>query len=155
MVQPSGERQYPSYPRVGVGALIRCGEQVLLVRRKFEPGKGLWSIPGGLVELGERLEEAVRREVKEETGLDVAIENLINVGEVIEADGEGRILFHYVLIDYSARPVGGRLTGSPESLEVKWVKAREISRYKTTKALQRLLKKLGYLPKEEKERWKG
>ena len=94
------KRLYPEQPVVGVGAVIFRGEEVLLVRRGQEPAKGVWSLPGGLVELGETLEEAVVREVREETGLAVQVLGLTAVLDRIYHDGQGRIPYHYVLIDF-------------------------------------------------------
>ena len=93
-------RRYPSLPVVGVGGVVLCGEEVLLVQRGAEPSKGLWSIPGGAVEAGESLAQACAREVAEETGLAVEVGPMVEVLERILRDGEGRVEYHYVLIDF-------------------------------------------------------
>lgn len=137
------DREYPDKPMVGVGALIRKDGRILLVKRRFEPGKGLWSIPGGLVELGEPVEEAVKREVKEETGIEIELDGLLDVIDNIIRDEDGKIRFHYILIDYLAHPTGGALNhSSREVIDLRWVKIDELHRYETTKTLRRLLKKL-------------
>src|SRR4051812_20558363 len=102
-------RQYPERPIVGVGAVIVAGTQVVLIRRRFEPLKGEWSLPGGAVELGETLETAIAREVKEETGLDVDVGPVIEVFDRITLDDQRQIQYHYVLIDYLCWAHGGAL----------------------------------------------
>ncbi|MCB2226240.1 MAG: NUDIX hydrolase [Desulfarculaceae bacterium] len=93
-------RRYPSLPVVGVGGVVLCGEEVLVVQRGAEPSKGLWSIPGGAVEVGESLAEACAREVAEETGLAVSVGPMVEIIERILRDPEGRVEYHYVLIDF-------------------------------------------------------
>lgn len=139
------KRLYPEAPIVGVGAVIVKDNKVLLIRRAGEPGRGLWSIPGGLVELGERIKDAVRREVKEETGLDVKIDKLANVTEIITKDEKGRIKFHYVIIDFFAIPLRGKLKPSSDALEAKWVEFKDLKKYSLTKTVEELFKKLGFL----------
>lgn len=95
-----GSREYPSAPIVGVGAVVIAGDCVLLVRRKQEPMRGQWAVPGGAVELGETLEEAIAREVAEETGLSVVPTMILKVLDRIERDAGSRIRFHYVLVDF-------------------------------------------------------
>ena len=99
-------REYPSRPLVGAGAVVANGRRVLLVKRRFPPNEGRWALPGGLVELGERVQDAVVREVKEETGLDVELVGLLDVATDIHLDGRSRPRYHYILVDYLARPAG-------------------------------------------------
>ena len=122
-------RTYPSRPVVGVGAVIIDGNRVLLVRRGNEPLKGEWSIPGGAVEVGETLEVALAREVREETGLDVDIGPMVDVFDRIRFDGEGRPLYHYVLIDFVCRPTGGSLTCASDATDAKWASVIELIDY--------------------------
>lgn len=137
-------REYPSFPIVGVGALVRRGDEVLLVQRKHEPGKGLWSIPGGLVELGEKVWDAAKREVEEETGLKIELDGLLGVVDNIVSDEQDRVRFHYVLVDFAAHPVGGELRASADEVSgVLWVKISELYQYPTTYTLKRLLHKAG------------
>jgi ADP-ribose pyrophosphatase YjhB (NUDIX family) len=102
-------RQYPERPIVGVGAVIVHGDGVVLIRRRYEPLKGHWSLPGGGVEVGETLEEAVAREMLEETGLQVEVGPVIEVFDRITRDDDRRVRYHYVLIDYLCWPIGGEL----------------------------------------------
>ena len=102
-------RKYPDRPMVGVGATIFEGERVLLVQRGREPSLGKWSLPGGLVKLGESLEEAVRREVREETGLQVRPVDLVACLARVLRDEEQRIAYHYVLLDFLCEVVSGSL----------------------------------------------
>lgn len=120
-------REYPLRPIVGVGAIIIDEENVLIVRRGQPPKMGAWSIPGGGVHLGEDLEEACMREVKEETGLDVEILSEGRVLNRITRDEWERIQFHYVLIDFVCRPVGGTLQAASDISEARWVPLSEVS----------------------------
>jgi mutator protein MutT len=94
------KRVYPSHPLVGVGAVIFSGNTVLLARRNQEPGKGIWSLPGGLVEVGETLQEALKRELKEEVSIAVEIGGLLGVFDRIIKDDVEKIKYHYVIVDY-------------------------------------------------------
>ncbi len=120
-------REYPLRPIVGVGAIILDKENVLIVRRGQPPKMGAWSIPGGGVHLGEDLEEACMREVKEETGLDVKILSEGRVLNRVTRDEWGRVQFHYVLIDFVCRAIGGVLQAASDISEAKWVPMSEVS----------------------------
>ncbi|MEM3506619.1 MAG: NUDIX hydrolase [Candidatus Bathyarchaeia archaeon] len=139
------QREYPKHPLVGVGAVIIDKDSVLLVKRKHEPGKGLWSIPGGLVELGETVREAVKREVKEETGLDVEVVKLIDVVDNIIKDEQNRIKFHYILIDFLVSIIRGECKPTSDASEIKWFKYNELTNYKVTNTAMNLLKKIGFI----------
>ncbi len=136
-------RTYPKTPLVGVGAVVPDGNRVLLVRRAYEPGQGLWSVPGGLVEVGETVEEAVKREVEEETGVAVSVDRLIAVLDNIVRDEDGKVRFHYVLIDYLAHPVGGEARPSKETLDVRWVNLEDVKNLQLTKTALKLLTRAG------------
>lgn len=114
-------RKYPPRPVVGVGAIILRRGRVLLVQRGRAPGRGLWSLPGGAVEPGERLEDAVRREVREETGLEVRSAEVFEVFERIIRDRRGRVEYHYVLIDFLCRAAGGAPAPADDADDVEWV----------------------------------
>ncbi len=118
------QREYPSVPLVGVGAVIVHQGRVLLVQRGREPMKGRWSIPGGLVETGEMLSEAVVREVREETGLEVEPVELIELLDRIHREGE-RVRYHYVIADYLCRVTGGTLKAASDADAVRWTERAE------------------------------
>lgn len=121
------QRQFPDAPIVGVGAVVIEGDRVLLVRRGQEPLKGHWSLPGGALELGERLPEGVIREVEEETGIRVEPVEVIEVFDHISQDEDSaRIRFHYVLIDYWCRVAGGTLCCASDAVEVHWADRAEL-----------------------------
>ena len=120
------QREFPSFPLVGVGAVVVHDGRVLLVQRGTEPAKGQWSIPGGLIEVGEPLSSAVAREVLEETGLVVEPVELIELLDRIHRDGD-RIRYHYVIADYLCRVTGGTLLAASDADAVRWVERSEWS----------------------------
>lgn len=128
-------------PSLGVGAVIVDGGRLLMVRRAKDPGRGLWSVPGGHVEGGEYLGDAVRREVREETGLDVELEGLVGFFEVLGDD------YHYVILDFMAHPVSGDLGAGTDVDEVEWVPLDEVTRRECTPRFVELLTAWGVLPK--------
>jgi 8-oxo-dGTP diphosphatase len=115
-----------------VGAIIFDGASVLLVERAGEPLKGWWSIPGGLLETGEKLEHAVRRETLEETGLRVEIVYRFDIFERIMRDADGRAEYHYVLVDYVCKVIGGELAPGDDVSRVEWVGCTNLRDYKVT-----------------------
>jgi 8-oxo-dGTP diphosphatase len=111
-------RRYPARPVVGVGGVAFIDGKVVLIKRRFEPLAGRWSIPGGALELGESLQDGLAREMREETGLDVEVGPLVELFDRVTRDEGGRIQFHYVLADYVCRPVGGTLAAGSDVAEV-------------------------------------
>jgi len=109
MTERTDSRQYPERPIVGVGAVIVKSGKVLLVKRRYEPLAGRWSIPGGTLELGETLETGVAREMLEETGLEIEVGPVIEVFDRIIFDADKRVRYHFVLVDYLCWPIGGQL----------------------------------------------
>lgn len=132
-------REYPDAPRVGVGAVVLDGDRVLLVQRGKAPSQGKWSLPGGLVHVGERLEDAVRRELEEECGLAVSVLDVCGVIDRVvrdpAPDGSGRVRYHWVIVDYVARPAGGTLRAASDAADARWVPVSELGRYDTTDGL--------------------
>jgi len=142
----SGRRLYPDKPMVGVGVLIQDDDRYLLIKRAAEPDAGLWSVPGGMVELGERAAEAAKREALEETGLEVEIVDVLGVvDKIVEGDGN-RVKFHFVIVDYLANPVGGSLEASSDALDARWVKPADFHDYEMSPTLVVLLKRIGLYP---------
>lgn len=136
------QRQYPSQPLVGVGAIIMRGGKMMIVKRANEPAKGLWSVPGGVVELGEHLHDAIKREVREETGLEVDIERLVDAVDNIVFDEQGQVHYHYVLLDYLCRPRGGALKAADDVLEIRWVTLDALQSLPITPSLNRVIAKI-------------
>ena len=130
------KRQYPTKPVVGVGAIILRGDQILLEKRKNAPGKGKWSVPGGLVELGENIEQAVVREVKEETGLDVCEPRLIDVVDHISLGERGAVRYHFVIVDYLVTVKSGKLKAASDADALKWVPFTEVEEYDLTESFR-------------------
>ena len=122
-------REYPERPVVGVGGVVVHEGSVLLVKRGAEPLKGQWSLPGGAVELGETLQNAVEREMCEETGLQVRVLELVEAFERITRDDSGRPRYHYVLLDYVCEAVGGTLQAGSDVVGVAWARPEEFARY--------------------------
>jgi len=126
------DRRYPDRPIVGVGAIVFEEDRVLLIRRGKDPGRGKWSIPGGVVRLGETLVRALCREVEEETGLKVEALRLIEVFERIIPDDTDGVVYHYVLIDYLCQAVRGRVRAGSDALEAAYHPLRALKRLEMT-----------------------
>jgi|SRR5438105_14143422 len=127
-------RAYPDRPIVGVGAIVLDGDRVLLVKRAHEPLKGEWSLPGGAVDVGETLEEAIRREVREETCLDVEVGPIVDVLDRIRYDPDGRVKFHYVLVDFLCRRLAGTLHCASDAEDAAWAERADLGRYSVAEA---------------------
>ncbi|TDA40067.1 MAG: NUDIX hydrolase [Candidatus Methanomethylicota archaeon] len=132
-------REYPERPLVGVGVILVKDRQILLVKRGHEPNKGMWSIPGGLIKLGETAEEAAIREVREETGLEVSIGAVAGVFNVIIKDSDSKIKYHYVIIDYFGEVVGGMLRPGTDVTDARWFWLDEIGDVETSPTVRKAL----------------
>jgi ADP-ribose pyrophosphatase YjhB (NUDIX family) len=120
------KREFPELPLVGVGSIIIENELVVLVKRAHPPIQGQWSIPGGVLEVGEMVREAAVREAREETGLMVEPGELLGVFDRILRDADKRVQYHYVLIDFLCRRVGGELLAASDAAEVRWFSREEL-----------------------------
>lgn len=134
-------REYPSAPLLGVGAIILDGLRVLLVQRGRAPSVGKWSIPGGLVDVGEPVEAAVRREVQEECGLTVGLHGLVGFVDRIVRDGAGRVQYHYVLLDFLATPEGGIACAGSDAQALRWSTLEELRALDVTEGLEAMIRR--------------
>ncbi|MHA1351077.1 MAG: NUDIX hydrolase [Promethearchaeota archaeon] len=149
-LKPFDLRQYPIVPLVGVGVMLTRDNSLLLVKRKFDPDAGYWAIPGGHLDLGERIENAAEREAYEETGLIVKVSKLAGIIDKIMYDDGGKVEYHYVLINYFVEQIEGDKDQLPipdsDALDAKFVLFDELKNYKLSESLIELLKqlKIGY-----------
>lgn len=120
------KREYPDRPIVGVGGVVVQNGRVVLVRRAKAPRKGEWSIPGGMLELGETLRDGVAREIEEETGLKVKSEEVLDVFDSIVIDADGKTQYHYVLVDYLCSVIEGDLRAASDVSEARWATLEEV-----------------------------
>ncbi len=134
-------REYPPHPRVGVGAVILDGRRVLLVKRGGQPSAGKWSLPGGLVDLGETTLEAIAREVAEECGLRIRIAGLAGIVDRVVRDDAGRVRYHYVLVDYLAYPEPGTAVAGSDAADVQWIDVDAVERLDITDGLVDMIRR--------------
>ncbi|MFZ5816536.1 MAG: NUDIX hydrolase [Bacillota bacterium] len=132
-------RAYAGVPLPSCHALVREGERILLVKRARPPHVGCWSLPGGGVELGERVEEALQREVLEETGLEISVGRLLGYADAIDRDAEGRVRYHYVILYFEAKVEGGRLAPADDAAAVRWVTVAEARSLPLTDSVERAI----------------
>ena len=136
-------RSYPTRPYLAVSAAIFRAERVLIVRRGVPPMQGIYTLPGGGVELGETLEQAVMREVREETGLAIEPLSLAGYRQVIARDSEGKIERHFVILPFAARYLAGEISLNTELAEAKWLLPAELSGLRTTEGLAEIVTAAG------------
>jgi ADP-ribose pyrophosphatase YjhB (NUDIX family) len=134
-------REYPDVPRVGVGAVVLHKGQVLLVRRGGNPSPGKWSLPGGLVELGESTIEAVQRELKEECAVDIRVIDVCGVITRVIRDAEDRVRYHYVLVDYLALVDSDAICAGDDAAEAQWVEIGRVKELETTDGLMDMIER--------------
>jgi ADP-ribose pyrophosphatase YjhB (NUDIX family) len=135
------KRDYPEQPIIGVGAVIVSAGRALLARRDTEPLRGEWSVPGGMLELGEKLRDGVRREVLEETGLEVEVGEVLDVFDSIFTDALGRTQYHYVLVDYLCRPVAGEARPGSDVSDVRWVGPEALAAMGLRETIEQVVRK--------------
>lgn len=138
-------REYPEHPRVGVGAVVLHAGRVLLVKRGGQPSAGKWSLPGGLVDLGETTAGAVCREVAEECGIGIRLEGVAGVVDRVVRDEAGRVRYHYVLVDYLASPESEVLTPGTDAADARWVPLEEVERLDITDGLVEMIRRAAAL----------
>lgn len=133
-------RDYPTYPVIGVGAVIWRDDHVLLIQRGKPPREHEWSLPGGRQELGETVAEAARREAREETGLEVTVRDVVAVVDLIDRDADGRVQFHYTLIDVLAEWQSGEAVAADDAAAIAWVTLDELARYNLWSETERVIR---------------
>lgn len=136
------DRRIDPAPGIGVGCLVERDGSLLLIRRGKEPSYGLWSIPGGRLKYGEVLHEAAEREVREETGISVEVEEVVAVYDLIERDDLGYVAYHYVLIDFKASYISGDVKASSDALEARWIPIHEVMRLEMPEQLRGMLNEI-------------
>jgi 8-oxo-dGTP diphosphatase len=119
-------REYPEAPIAGVGVLVRQGDRVLLVQRGQEPGRGKWALPGGVIELGETLGEAARRELAEECGIQATLGEMLEAVDRISRDAAGRVRYHYVIVIFRAEYAGGEVRPDSDAMAARWVTTEDL-----------------------------
>jgi ADP-ribose pyrophosphatase YjhB (NUDIX family) len=134
------KRLYPDQPIVGIGIVIIKDGEIALIKRGNQPALGKWTVPGGIVEIGESLEAAVVREAKEETCLTVEAPHLLGVVDQIDRDEEGKIKYHYVILDYLVHVVDGAIAAASDAAELRWVKLNEVEDYDLTASFRRFFR---------------
>lgn len=142
------ERKYPKHPLVGVGVILFEGDKVLLAKRRNEPDKDVWTLPGGLVELGEPIEETAKREIFEETRLHINDLKIVDVVDLIERDEKGKIVFHYVLVDFLALKAEGSPEAGTDASDVRFFPMSDIAHLGAPLRAQKVINKAFKLLKE-------
>jgi 8-oxo-dGTP diphosphatase len=137
----SDSREYPERPMVGVGGVVISNGRALLIRRGGPPLEGQWSIPGGMLEVGETIIEGVRRELAEETGIEVRVGELIEVFERINLDSSGRTKYHFVVLDYLCEAIRGEARAGSDVTDVAWATPSELEKYSLTETATRVILK--------------
>ncbi|MBD3387168.1 NUDIX domain-containing protein [candidate division KSB1 bacterium] len=135
-------REYSIYPRVGVGVVVKRDNHVLLVKRNQQPNKGKWTVPGGLIELGETLRQAIHREIEEECNIRITIEKFIDTFEYIETDHDNQIKYHYIILEYLAHYCTGKLAAKSDISDARWIHSNSFRSLESTNGTAELLNKI-------------
>jgi 8-oxo-dGTP diphosphatase len=139
------KREYPDRPVVGIGAVVIRDGKVLLIRRGVAPGRGLWAVPGGSLELGETLQQGAEREILEETGITIRAREPIYAFDFFERDPDGRIRFHFVIVDLAADYIRGDVKGADDALEARWLAPGDLDHLPVSKNTLKLLRAAGFI----------
>ena len=134
-------REYPERPMVGVGGVVIRDQRALLIRRGSAPLEGEWSIPGGMLEIGETILDGVQRELLEETAIEVKVLDLIEVFERLTRDEAGKLKYHFVILDYLCEAVRGEARAGSDVTDVAWARAEELDAYSLTTTATRVIQK--------------
>jgi 8-oxo-dGTP diphosphatase len=148
----TGRREYPERPMIGVGGVVISKGRALLVRRGSAPMEGQWSIPGGMLEVGETIFEGVRRELLEETGVEVRVGELIEVFERITPDASGKTQYHFVVLDYLCKVVSGEAKAASDVIDVAWATPSELASYSISETATRVILKAFAMAEERSGR---
>ena len=146
----TGRREYPERPMVGVGGVVIANDRALLIRRGSAPLKGEWSIPGGMLEIGETLVQGVQRELLEETAIEVKVLDLIEVFERISPDKDGRPQYHFVILDYLCEVIRGEARAGSDVTDVAWAEESDLTKYSLTPIATRVIQKAFKLSRDLK-----
>jgi ADP-ribose pyrophosphatase len=139
-IERTCDREYPDRPLVGVGAIVIKDAKVLLIRRGVAPNKDLWAIPGGMLKVGETLQEGAEREIQEETGVTVRAGAPAYTFDFFERDGDNRVKYHYVIVDMMADYICGEPKGADDALEARWLSAEDLAGLPMSQNTVKLLK---------------
>ncbi len=139
-------REYPDSPVVGVGAVVIRDGKVLLVERGVHPNKGIWAIPGGSLKLGETLQEGAEREILEETGITIKAGDPFYSFDFFERDDNGRIRFHYVIVDMKGDYISGDVRGADDALSARWITPEELNDLPVSNNTLKILKSMQFIP---------
>ena len=144
------KREYYKFPILSAGGVIFIDDKVVIIKRKTEPDSGKWTIPGGAINVGERIRDGLRREIFEETALKVKVGNLIDIAEKIFKDNEGKIIYHYVILDYICKYISGSMKASSDAEELMLVKMDDLDKFELVNGTMRVIEKTFDLVKQER-----
>jgi len=135
------KREYYQYPILAAAGVIIIDDKVLIIKRKVEPNAGKWSIPGGAINLAEKIEDGLKREILEETGLKANVIKLVDIIERVYNDNEGKIIYHYIILDYLCSYISGDMKASSDAEDLKLVSLNELDNINMTEGTKKIIKK--------------
>ena len=139
------KREYPEFPRVGVGAIVIKEGKVLMVKRAAPPNRNLWAIPGGMLELGETLQQGAEREILEETHVRIRAGKPLYTFDFLEHDADGKVRFHFLIVDLEAEYLGGEIKADDDALDVLWMTPADCQSLPLSKNTLKILRGLGFI----------